>query len=52
LTAGALALFPKGRDAETELTEARKSWRFDADVIPSRTDSAARIIRIRGVEER
>jgi 16S rRNA (guanine527-N7)-methyltransferase len=52
LKAGAIALFPKGRDAQAELTEARKSWRFDADVLPSRTDSAASIIRVRHVEER
>ena len=49
LKTGAVGLFPKGRDAAVELTEARKSWRFDADVFPSRTDSDARIIRVRSL---
>ena len=49
LKTGTTGLFPKGRDADVELTEARKSWRFDADVIPSRTDSDARIVRIRSL---
>lgn len=43
---GAKALFPKGREAQSELTEARRRWTFTADLIPSRTDSAARIVRI------
>ena len=49
LKTGTTGLFPKGRDADVELTEARKSWRFDADVIPSLTDSDARIVRIRSL---
>jgi 16S rRNA (guanine527-N7)-methyltransferase len=49
LKTGAVGLFPKGRDAAVELTEARESWRFEADVFPSRTDSDARIIRIRSL---
>jgi 16S rRNA (guanine527-N7)-methyltransferase len=51
LTTASIGLFPKGRDAVAELTEASKSWRFDAELLPSRTDSAARIIRIRSVHE-
>jgi 16S rRNA (guanine527-N7)-methyltransferase len=50
LRRGAVALFPKGRGYAAELTEARKSWRFTADLIPSRTDSAARIIRVRSLD--
>ncbi|SCY44097.1 16S rRNA (guanine(527)-N(7))-methyltransferase RsmG [Microvirga guangxiensis] len=50
LKAGTTGLFPKGRDAESELTEARKRWTFEADVLPSRTDSDARIIRITSIE--
>ena len=46
LTTGTTALFPKGRDADAELTEARKSWRFQLESFQSRTDSAARILRI------
>ncbi len=46
LTTGALGLFPKGRDLASELTEARKSWTFQAEILPSRTDSAAGIVRV------
>ncbi|MET0527083.1 MAG: 16S rRNA (guanine(527)-N(7))-methyltransferase RsmG [Microvirga sp.] len=50
LKAGTIGLFPKGRDAEIELTEARKKWTFKADILPSRTDSEARILRITSIE--
>lgn len=46
LKAGAIGLFPKGRSHASELTEARQSWRFDADVIPSRTATEGRIVRV------
>ena len=46
LTKGAVGLFPKGRDALSELTDAQKLWRFEAEAIPSRTDSEARILRV------
>jgi 16S rRNA (guanine527-N7)-methyltransferase len=46
LKTGTIGLFPKGRDAAAELTLAGKSWRFDAEMLPSRTESEARIIRI------
>lgn len=42
----AMGLFPKGRDVLTELTDAEERWRFTADLIPSRTDSEARIVRV------
>ena len=44
--AGAKGLFLKGRDVESELTEARRSWTFSADLIPSRSDPTGRIVRI------
>lgn len=50
LKAGTIGLFPKGRDVETELTEARKKWTFKTDILPSRTDSEARILRITSIE--
>jgi 16S rRNA (guanine527-N7)-methyltransferase len=50
LKAGTIGLFPKGRDAEIELTEARKRWTFETDVLPSLTDSQARILRITSIE--
>jgi len=50
LKAGTRGLFPKGRDAEIELTEARKKWTFEAEILPSSTDSDARILRITSIE--
>lgn len=47
LTQGAVGLFPKGRNVARELTEARESWIFEVDVVPSRTDPDGRILRIR-----
>ena len=52
LTTGTTGLFPKGREVEAELTEARKSWRFEAELIPSRTDSEGRIVRIHSLKAR
>ncbi|MEH3118451.1 MAG: 16S rRNA (guanine(527)-N(7))-methyltransferase RsmG [Methylorubrum populi] len=46
LTTGTTGLFPKGRDAAAELTEAEDAWTFTRDLIPSRTDSQARIVRV------
>jgi 16S rRNA (guanine527-N7)-methyltransferase len=46
LKTGTTGLFPKGRDVISELTEAEQSWTFKAEVLPSRTDSEARILRI------
>lgn len=43
-------LFPKGRNAEDELTEARRYWTIpDADRLPSRTDPEASILRLQGL---
>lgn len=50
LKAGTTGLFPKGRDADIELTEAAKRWKFKVDVLPSLTDSEARILRITSIE--
>lgn len=46
---GAPGLFFKGRQYADELTAARKSWKFDAQVIPSRTSDGV-ILHIREVE--
>ncbi|WP_026597402.1 16S rRNA (guanine(527)-N(7))-methyltransferase RsmG [Methylobacterium sp. 77] len=46
LTTGTIGLFPKGRDAQTELTEAAQRWRFVYDLVPSRTESEARVVRV------
>ncbi len=43
-------LFPKGRTAEDELTEARRYWTIPAaDKLPSRTDPEASILRLQGL---
>jgi 16S rRNA (guanine527-N7)-methyltransferase len=52
LTSGTLGLFPKGREAEGELTEAAKSWTLQAELLPSRTDSEARVVRIHSLTKR
>jgi 16S rRNA (guanine527-N7)-methyltransferase len=45
LAEGGIALFPKGRQADAELTEAAQSWTFDLERFPSRTDPHASILR-------
>lgn len=52
LTTGAAGLFPKGQDVEAELTEASKSWKIEADLVPSKTDPRARIVAIRHIAVR
>jgi 16S rRNA (guanine527-N7)-methyltransferase len=41
-----VCLFPKGRTVESELTEARRHWHIDAELLVSVTDPDARIVRI------
>lgn len=44
-------LFPKGRQAGDELTQAQRYWTIAAlDRLPSQTDEAANILRIRGLQ--
>ena len=50
LKSGTIGLFPKGKDAAVELTQAEKLWRFKAEILASRTDSEARILRIASLE--
>jgi 16S rRNA (guanine527-N7)-methyltransferase len=52
LKRGAAGLFPKGQDVAAELTQASKSWNIEADLIPSKTDPQARIVRVRRVTKR
>jgi 16S rRNA (guanine527-N7)-methyltransferase len=52
LSRGTLGLFPKGQDVGTELTQASKYWNIDYILAPSRTDSLARIVVVRGLERR
>ncbi|WP_245185589.1 16S rRNA (guanine(527)-N(7))-methyltransferase RsmG [Falsiroseomonas frigidaquae] len=46
LAPGGIALFPKGRMAETELAEAQPAWSFTLDRFASRTDPEATIFRL------
>ena len=45
-------LFLKSLDVASELTAATKHWRFDAETIPSRSDSRGVVLRICNVERR
>ena len=45
--AGAVALFLKGRTAQAELAEARRTWRADAELLPSLSDEEGRVVRVR-----
>ncbi|MCR5878130.1 16S rRNA (guanine(527)-N(7))-methyltransferase RsmG [Phenylobacterium sp. J367] len=47
LQAGADGLFLKGQDVASELEEATKSWKFEAEVIPSASDERGRIVRVK-----
>jgi 16S rRNA (guanine527-N7)-methyltransferase len=47
---GVTGLFPKGQNAAVELDEASKSWKMKVELVPSRTDPAARIVVVRGLE--
>jgi len=46
LTTGAQGLFPKGDNVLGELTEALEYWKFEYEMIPSRTDPRGKILRI------
>ena len=39
-----LCLFPKGKNAVEELTEAKKCWTFTVDIHPSRSDDSGSIL--------
>lgn len=46
---GVISLFPKGKSFESELTQAEKSWTFDAQKTQSLTDPDGVILKIEGV---
>ncbi len=46
LKSGVKGLFLKGRGVEAELTEARRSWKFHAELLPSVSDPSGRVVRI------
>lgn len=47
-----VALFPKGREAEVEVTQAQKRFGFEFSLAPSLTDDEARIVIIRNLAAR
>lgn len=47
-----VALFPKGREAELEVEEARERFEFDFSLAPSLTDDEARIVIVRNLAAR
>lgn len=49
LAPGGVALFPKGRTAEKELTEAAQDWHFTFERFPSATSPEATILRLSNI---
>ena len=45
-------VLPKGRNAQSELAEARRNWHCDAEIVPSRTDPDSGILVLRDVRRR
>jgi 16S rRNA (guanine527-N7)-methyltransferase len=52
LTTGATGIFPKGQTLNSELEEASQRFAFDLELLPSRTDHAARIAVITELRRR
>lgn len=49
---GTTGLFLKGRQAEHEMVEAEKNWRYETGTHPSITDARARIVRINALRRK
>ncbi|MCA3365078.1 MAG: 16S rRNA (guanine(527)-N(7))-methyltransferase RsmG [Roseomonas sp.] len=49
LAPGGMALFPKGKTAEKELTEATQDWHFTLERFPSATNPEATILRLSNI---
>ena len=47
-----LWVLPKGRNAQSELAEARRSWHCEAEIVRSRTDPHSEILLLRDVRRR
>jgi 16S rRNA (guanine527-N7)-methyltransferase len=46
---GGLCLFPKGAQWDKELTAAKRHWTMEVQIVPSRTEPAARILCLREI---
>ena len=44
-----VALFPKGREVDSEIGEAQRMFGFDAELAPSMTDPDARVVMVRNL---
>lgn len=49
IAAGGQGLFLKGQRVADELLQARKSWHFDAELLPSASDERGRIVLVRSL---
>lgn len=49
---GTTLVFPKGRQAETELTHASRDWHIRVERLPSRTDPDATVLKITDLARR
>jgi 16S rRNA (guanine527-N7)-methyltransferase len=47
-----VGLFLKGREVDAELRDAGRRWVFDGETVPSLTDKAGRIVRVRALRAR
>lgn len=47
MQAGAEGLFLKGQDVVSEMEEATRYWKYEAEVLPSLSDPRGRIVRVR-----
>jgi 16S rRNA (guanine527-N7)-methyltransferase len=45
-----IAIFPKGAQANAEVTHASKSWRFQFDLSQSLTDPAAQVVTLKNIK--
>jgi 16S rRNA (guanine527-N7)-methyltransferase len=52
LSAGAIGIFPKGQDVDDEMLAASISWNLIADLIHSRTEVGAAIVRVRSASRK
>ena len=50
LARGGRALFLKGQDVETEITEARRAWRFTSRTHVSLSDPRGRVLELEGLQ--
>ncbi|MDB5475681.1 MAG: methyltransferase GidB, partial [Phenylobacterium sp.] len=44
---GATGWFLKGQDVASDLEEATKSWKFEAQIVPSLSDPRGQIVRVK-----